>query len=122
MVTKKKTHAGETPSVQGPGIKIVSRASLPKMGRGHGTEAQILSTQMWKDLVVKLEEGLGPQEAVEIDYSKPLQNRRGDPVPAKRFAARLRYQLQKKKYSKKYSLIVPGKSTSMYIVDYHQSV
>lgn len=121
--TTRKTDNGASasgPGAHGPSVRKVLRSTLPPTGRGHGTPASLLAMPVWLDIVKRLDEGIDPQEALEIAIPERLVGPDGEEMKPKRFAARIRYQFKLHGYDKKYTLLVPGGADArrLFIVDH----
>jgi hypothetical protein len=96
-------------------VHVVKRDDIPVTEWQRGREAFIKTRPFWVDLAAKLEEGLGPYEAIEIDL-KPLMD--GDKqLSVKALTNRIRYQMIKNKYDKKYSVLGPKMGDRLFIID-----
>lgn len=112
--------SGPGASITGPKVRKVALSTLPPTGRGHGKPAEVLAMPFWGDLIKQMKDGLGPNEAFEIEVPDKLLGPSGEEMPVKRFAARIRYQFGLQGFDKKYTLLVPGGSDArrLFVVDH----
>lgn len=89
---------------------------IPK-DAGRGRLGFIASSMFWLDLTVRLDQGLAPMEAVEIELN-PTKNAMGKTVNSDQELAAIRHEFRKSGYSKKYSLLVRGKPSHLFVVSH----
>lgn len=97
-------------------MRIVPVSEIPPENH-RGRPGFIENSPFWKNLTEKLSQGLQPFESVEIELN-PTETGSGKFVTSEQELATIRYEFTKTGLSKKYSLIVRGKTCHLYVVSH----
>jgi hypothetical protein len=100
----------------GPRVSFVKKAEIPQEGI-RGRRGFLDTMPFWKQIVEGLQKGLTPAEAIEVELN-PVTTVEGKRITPEKLLAATRHQFRKAGFSKRYSMLVRGDKSRLFIVDH----
>jgi hypothetical protein len=101
---------------EGPRMLFIKKSQIP-IGVSRGRVSFLSEMPFWSELLDILKNGLSPAEAIEIDLTA-TRTAEGKEISSMSLLSAIRHQFQKTELSKKYSLILRGDNTRLFITDH----